>query len=87
MKAHIDKTRASLGELAGLAAKTDAAERRILENAEHRLFEVQRELDGIKGAEFGTQQQQEHYSDLIKERGQLHVVIAKAHEVLHNNNS
>lgn len=82
MKAHVDKTRASLGELAGLAAKTDAAERRILENAEHRLFEVQRELDSIKGAEFGTPEQQEHYSDLIKERGQLHVVIAKAREVL-----
>ena len=82
MKAHIDKTRASLGELAGLAAKTDAAERRILENAERRLADVQRELDGIKGAEFGTADQQEHYSDLIKERGQLQLVIAKAREVL-----
>lgn len=82
MKAHIENTRAGLGELAGLGAKTEAAERRILENAEIRLIEVQRKLAKIKGAEFGPPEQQDAYNELIKERGQLNVVIAKAKEIL-----
>lgn len=83
MKAHLEKTRAHLGELAGLAAKTEAAERRILERAEKRLVQVQAEIEkAAPGAQHADDAGQQQYLDLVAERGQLHVVIAKARAAL-----
>lgn len=83
MKAHIERTRTHLGELAGLSAKTEAAERRILEGAEKRLAEVQSAIErarpGLEGAPDAAQQR---YLDLVAERGQLNTVIARARKAL-----
>lgn len=83
MKRHMENARAGLGELHGLAAKTEAAERNILASAEKRHAEVlaaiERARPGIEGA---SDQAQERYTDLVAERGQLEIVIAKARKVL-----
>lgn len=83
MKKHLNNTRKQLGDLHGLAAKTDAAERRILERATARLKEVSENIErarvGIEGAPDAAQQR---YTDLVAERGQLEVVITKAKKAL-----
>jgi hypothetical protein len=79
VKAHIDKTRKHLGELAGLANKTEAAEKRILLAAVKRLDVVQAEIDRLlPGIETADDSQQDKYIAMITERGQLNTVIAKA---------
>lgn len=79
MKAHIEKTRSYLGDLAGLQAKTERAERSILEAAEKRLAEVQAQIEragvGVEGA---SDTEQQRYIDLITERAKLNLVIARA---------
>lgn len=80
MTEHLDKTRARLGDLAGLAGKTEDAERRILASAEKRLKAVQTEIEGLGAVEFSPKE--DRYTDLIAERGQLNVVIAKARRAL-----
>jgi hypothetical protein len=83
MKRHIENTRAHLGELHGLAAKTEAAERRILERAEARLDEVNAALERLRpGVEAAPDKSQDRYLALIEERGQLNTVIAKSRQVL-----
>lgn len=82
MKHHIEKTRSSLGELAGLSAKTEVAEKRILEAAEKRLQAVQAELGKFSNVESAPEDEQDRYMDLIAERGQLHMVIEKARKAL-----
>lgn len=83
MKRHIANTRRQLGDLHALAGKTEAAERRILERAEARLGEVNDELDRLRpGVEAAPDSSQDRYTSLIEERGQLHVVIAKARSAL-----
>ena len=83
MKRHIQNTRDSLTGLHGLAAETEAAERRILERAEARLEDVnamiERQRPGIDAAPEGAQ---DRYLSLIEERGQLQVVIAKSRAAL-----
>ena len=83
MKRHIDNTRAHLGELHGLAAKTEAAERRILERAEARLEEVSAAIERQRpGVEAASDSSQDRYLSLVEERGQLEIVIAKAKKIL-----
>jgi hypothetical protein len=83
MKRHIENTRAHLGELHGLAAKTEAAERRILSSAEARLDEVNAALERLRpGVEAAPDKSQDRYLALVEERGQLNTVIAKARQVL-----
>lgn len=83
MKKHIENTRAHLGELQGLAAQTEATERRILSSAEKRLDQVNAEIGraepGIDGAPDNSQNR---YLDLVQERGRLHIVITKARKAL-----
>ncbi len=83
MKRHMERTRSQLGELHGLAAKTEAAERNILTAAEKRHAEVvaaiERARPGVEGADDAAQSR---YTDLVAERGQLEVVIAKARKAL-----
>lgn len=83
MKHHINKARTQLGELAGLAHKTEAAERRILAAASQRLEAVQAEIERARpGVEAGPDSAQDRYLELVAERGQLEQVIARAREAL-----
>ena len=83
MKRHIANTRDQLGELHGLAAETEAAERRILVQAEARLEQVNAMIKRQRpGIEVAPQAGQDRYTALITERGQLQTVIAKARDVL-----
>lgn len=83
MKRHIENTRTHLGELHGLAAKTEAAERRILERATARLDEVNAAIERLHpGVETAPDASQDRYLSLITERGQLGTVIAKARQAL-----
>jgi len=83
MKRHISNTHDQLGDLAGLADRTERTERRILEQAEKRLDEVQAALERARpGIEAAPDAAQQRYQDLVAERGQLHMVIAQARKVL-----
>lgn len=83
MKGHIINTRRHLGELHGLASKTEASERRILEQAQRRLDAVngmiERQRPGVEG---GPEAAQDRYLDLVQERAQLQTVIAKSKSAL-----
>lgn len=83
MKKHIDRTRKSLGELHGLTAKTERAEHRILEQAQRRHAEVLAAIERARpGVDAAPEAAQDRYMDLVKERGQLETVIAKARAAL-----
>lgn len=83
MKAHIDRTKSQLGELASLQAKTEQTERNILAAAESRLEEVQQLIERLRpGVEFASDPNKERYQQLIAERGQLNIVIARSREAL-----
>lgn len=83
MKRHMERTRDQLGELAGLADRTERTERRILEQAEKRLAEVQASMERARpGIEAAPDAAQQRYTDLVAERGQLELVIARAREAL-----
>lgn len=83
MKAHIEATRSRLGELAAIAARTEAAERRILELAEARLEDVQAAISRARpGVEIAPPAAQDRYLSLVSERAQLSSVIAKARAAL-----
>ena len=83
MKAHMETTRARLGELGALAARTEAAERRILELAEQRLEDVQAAIARARpGIEIAPTAAQDRYLSLISERAQLSAVIARAKAAL-----
>lgn len=83
MKRHIQNTRTRLGELASLAAKTEADERRILSSATRRLGEVIAMIERQRpGLELASDAAQDRYVDLVKERGQLEMVISKAKHAL-----
>jgi hypothetical protein len=83
VKRHIEKARSTLGELGGLAAKTESAERKILESAEARLDVVQKAIKRAQaGAEAAPEKEQDRYLALIEERGQLNIIITKAKRAL-----
>lgn len=83
MKKHIERTRRGLGELQDLAGKTEAAERRILQQAQRRHTEVMAAIERARpGVEGAPDAAQDRYTDLVKERGQLETVIAKARAAL-----
>lgn len=83
MKAHMDAARTRLGELGALAARTEAAERRILELAEQRLEDVQAAITRARpGIEIAPPAAQDRYLSLVSERAQLSAVIARAKSAL-----
>ena len=83
MRRHMDKARGQLGDLHGLAAKTERAERNILTAAENRHAEVCKAIERTRpGVESAPESAQQRYTDLVAERGQLDVVIAKARKAL-----
>lgn len=65
-----------LSNLAGLSARTDAAEQRILDAAVRRLDEVQARIEVLRpDAALGSG---DEYQRLILERGRLGLVIEQA---------
>lgn len=83
MKQHIENTRRQIGELATMAAQTEAMERKILARAQELLAKVEADIEKVRplallpGADEATK-----YQELIIERGRLHQVIAQAKAVL-----
>lgn len=83
MKRHIEKTRAGLSDLHGLASKTERTERNILAAAEKRHTEVCAAIERARpGVEAASEAAQQRYTDLVSERGQLEVVMSKARAAL-----
>jgi hypothetical protein len=83
MKRHISNTRAQLTDLSKLAGETEKAERGILDRAHQRLDEVDASLARLRpGLESAPDASQSRYEDLVRERADLHVVIAKAEKAL-----
>jgi hypothetical protein len=83
MKRHMERVRTSLTDLAGLASKTEAAERNILKAAEKRLKAVLAELERAQpGVEAAPDRTQDRYLALVRERGQLELVVSKARQTL-----
>ena len=71
-----DNTRRQLGELGAMSAKTEAAERRILADAEKMLVEVSANIDATRSKD------PDEYIRLVEERGRLQQIIAQAKNVL-----
>lgn len=71
--------RRQLGELGAMAAKTEAAERRILEHAEKMLAEVESKIETARSQAIKSP---DDYMQLVEERGRLQQIIAQAHEAL-----
>lgn len=83
MKRHISDTRAHLGELDGLAKKTEASERGILSRAQARLEQVVAMIERQRpGVEAAPDSAQDRYVSLVEERGRLEIVISKARQAL-----
>lgn len=82
MNEHMETARRQLGELGAMAAKTEAAERDILERAEKRLTEVEGGLDELRQQALSSDEAGQAYTDAIEERGRLHQVIAQARQTL-----
>lgn len=80
MQEHIDTTHKHLGELAMMAHHTQAAEQKILDEAEKQLAKVEKDLPKAASAAMTTGE--EAYTHLIAERGRLHQVIAQARKNL-----
>ena len=77
-----DKIRAALGDLAALSAKTEAAVRRILAQAERRLGVIAGRIDEIRPRALLDEALADEYQRLILERGKLNLVVAQALRVL-----
>jgi hypothetical protein len=79
---HIAAARTRLGHLAGLSARTDAAERAILKAAQARLAAIQADLDKLRGRAVADPALGDRYTALVLERGQVELVIAHARQAL-----
>jgi hypothetical protein len=79
---HIAAAKLRLGHLAGLTAKTDAAERSILESAEARLAGVDADLAKLRPRVNLDQGAADSYMAAATERGQLALVIERARQVI-----
>lgn len=83
MKKHLARARSQLGELHGLASKTERAEHRILKQAERRHAEVTAAIERARpGIEAAPDAAQQRYLDLVSERAQLDIVMARARQAL-----
>lgn len=83
MSQHIEDTRRQLGELAAMAAQTDAMERKILECAQEQLGKIEGDLDRARVAAMtGDDSAKSQYTDMVAERGRLQQVIAQARQLL-----
>jgi len=67
-----------LGNLAALAARTDAAERQIQQAAKSRLSSAQTEIEALRPRALLDPVADEHYQALVTETGHLRRVLASA---------
>lgn len=73
----------SLSRLQGMSARTDADERRILEQAEKMLDESAAALDEAQAqAKLGDANAEARYQQIVLDRGRLNIIIARAREAL-----
>ena len=82
MKQHIENVRRQIGELSSLAAKTDEAERKILEAAEKRLEWANGRMAELKASALTDGEAGKEYQELAHERQRLDMVIAQARKNL-----
>lgn len=83
MKRHIEKNREALGRLQALSAKTEDAERKILDSALKRRDAVAAEIKQLHpGIEGASDEDQDRFTELVSERGQLDMVIGRARQTL-----
>lgn len=82
MKQQIDNTRRQLGELSALSAKTDAAERKILDAAQKRREWVVGQIAELRPRALLESEAGEQYQSLVEERAKLDIVIAQAQRQL-----
>ena len=81
MNHHIEDTRRQLGELAAMAAQTEAMERKIMARAEALLADIEGKIKSEWAAGLANDKAQLRYTDLLEERGRLLQVIAQARQV------
>ena len=79
---HIGAARKRLGHLAGLAHRTEAAERAILAAATEMLEKVEADLQKLRARVHTDPDAAEQYQALTAERGQLQTIIAQARKTL-----
>jgi|GEM_PF-5481220 len=79
---HIAAARQRLSSLAGIAAKTEATERRILAAATDRLGKVEADIARLAPRVNLDDSAADAYQAAILERGQLAMVITRANEAL-----
>ena len=77
-----DQIRSRIADLSALPAKTQAPERRILEQPERRLEQIAGRLEEIKPRVLLDESLSDEYQRLILERGKLGLVVAQARRVL-----
>ena len=81
MNHHIEDTRRQLGELAAMAAQTEAMERKIMARAEALLAAIEGKIKSEGAAGIANDKAQLRYTDMLEERGRLLQVIAQARQV------
>jgi hypothetical protein len=79
---HIAAARTRLTHLAGLAARTDAAELKILEAAEDRRAAISADIEKLRPRVNLDDEAGDKYMALITERGQLDTVAGRSRQVL-----
>ena len=82
MDKHADNVRRQLSELSDLAAKTEAAERKILEAAEAQLEQVNSRIQELRPSALLDSGSSDEYQKLVADRARLNVVIAQARKHL-----
>ncbi len=79
---HLDAARARLAHLGGLAARTEQAEKKILEAAQSRLEAVDADLAKLRPRVLLDPETGKQYQSLTMERGQLQTVIGQSQQHL-----
>lgn len=78
MQQAAENARRQLGELSELSAKSDAAERKILEAAEKRQEWVSGQIAELRPRALLENEASDRYQALVEERAKLDIVIAQA---------
>ena len=83
MNQHIEDARRQLGELAAMAAQTEAMEQTILARAEALLADIEGNIDAVRNeAMVGNDASKKSYTNMVHERGRLQQVIAHSRQML-----
>lgn len=79
---HLAAAGRRLGHLAGLAERSEQAERNILTAAERRLADIHADVAKLRPRALTDSSAGELYTNLIAEKGQVELVIARAKRAL-----